>query len=1187
MKRHLSLLASVLLVIVMVFAFASCDVIEQYIPEIPGLTHKHDFVDGKCECGEADPDYVAPHEHNFVEGKCECGEVDPSYSCVDHVWSEPVLEKDATCTEEGRHIITCTVCGYERYTPILPYGHEEETIPGYAATCTATGLTDGKKCTVCGETTVEQEEIPASHTEAEIPGVAPTCTATGLTVGVKCSVCDEILTAQVEIPMTGHNYVDGKCECGLYSSDYTGDKVFVIEANNFAAITQGAKADGESEVLDVNGFYTIFYSAKFKLDGSKKNFVDGFAGTQRFNWGGGTVIGETTKNALKIVVDGTATVKIWWVCGGTYKITDAEGNEVEVPRQVGIYNEDGTLYAQTNVTRADGTPDKENDTDDVKNDLFISELTISEAGTYYIGNVGNTNYFFKVETTVTAAPAAPATSGVIDVATTDTYCIWCDADIYTFTAGVSGTYTFSVPAGLGVHSQKQYDAWRDPEVDFQMSPNGGTFSVDLAEGEAFVFHVAAATKDSWTINWSVEEGEVNPDNPGTDTPVENDTTLELGDNTIIVPNGAFGQSLDCTFVADKDGVYVFSNSNMMISIIVDENTSYNGKANLTAGTYRVVITYYTTQGGAQTVTVSYEDPTAEIEPDGSSEAPFVWETLPESVTFDSNTLDFVYYVFTANFDGSVTFNWATEDSYFIFYELDAEGNNTSNSDSGYLKLSHSFVVETGKTYKVGLCTWNVSGETVVTIAASACNHVWSEATCETPSTCANCGATTGDLADHTSTVANPTCSNPDVCGVCGTELGYIPHSYGEPEIITNPDCATNTNGSQKLTCTVCGHVEEETIWVYHTLEETVVDATCTENGSYHAVCTVCGYEESNVIEAQGHYNWYATCGETTTCMECGTEFTVEHSGSPATCTDPMYCYNCWQYVGEALGHSYTGGVCTVCDAVDTESLVSIPDVIASADGTKVLVAGYVKSIDSAWDSYWGNMNVTIRDEDGNTLYLYRLATEVKLGDYIVVDGAVGSYNGAKQIAQGATAVIVVSHDECTEFTVATCVSASCCVICGVVNSPALGHSYENGSCTVCGEAEPTTPVVKYYLQATIGGTVYYWNGAAASGKGTLTTDKSAAVELYMDTVDGGVNVYFVDASGAKNYLYFTDGNTGFKLSTSAEVIKYDATNGYLYQDSFTTARYVATYGTQDIRTYKASNIPGSSNNAYMVMTVVE
>ena len=41
--------------------------------------HEHNFVDGKCECGETDPNYVPPHEHAFVEGKCECGEIDPNY----------------------------------------------------------------------------------------------------------------------------------------------------------------------------------------------------------------------------------------------------------------------------------------------------------------------------------------------------------------------------------------------------------------------------------------------------------------------------------------------------------------------------------------------------------------------------------------------------------------------------------------------------------------------------------------------------------------------------------------------------------------------------------------------------------------------------------------------------------------------------------------------------------------------------------------------------------------------------------------------------------------------------------------------------------------------------------------------------------------------------------------------------
>ena len=41
--------------------------------------HTHNFVDGKCECGESDPSYVPPHTHDFVNGKCECGEDDPSY----------------------------------------------------------------------------------------------------------------------------------------------------------------------------------------------------------------------------------------------------------------------------------------------------------------------------------------------------------------------------------------------------------------------------------------------------------------------------------------------------------------------------------------------------------------------------------------------------------------------------------------------------------------------------------------------------------------------------------------------------------------------------------------------------------------------------------------------------------------------------------------------------------------------------------------------------------------------------------------------------------------------------------------------------------------------------------------------------------------------------------------------------
>ena len=44
-----------------------------------GDDHTHNFVDGKCECGESDPNYVPTHTHNFVNGECECGETDPNY----------------------------------------------------------------------------------------------------------------------------------------------------------------------------------------------------------------------------------------------------------------------------------------------------------------------------------------------------------------------------------------------------------------------------------------------------------------------------------------------------------------------------------------------------------------------------------------------------------------------------------------------------------------------------------------------------------------------------------------------------------------------------------------------------------------------------------------------------------------------------------------------------------------------------------------------------------------------------------------------------------------------------------------------------------------------------------------------------------------------------------------------------
>ena len=117
-----------------------------------------------------------------------------------------------TCTETGlTEGKKCSVCGeiLVAQQTVDALGHTEEVVPGKAATCTEDGLTDGKKCSVCNTELVAQQTIPAGHTEETVAGKAATCTEDGLTDGVKCSVCGETITAQTVIPATNHaNKID-------------------------------------------------------------------------------------------------------------------------------------------------------------------------------------------------------------------------------------------------------------------------------------------------------------------------------------------------------------------------------------------------------------------------------------------------------------------------------------------------------------------------------------------------------------------------------------------------------------------------------------------------------------------------------------------------------------------------------------------------------------------------------------------------------------------------------------------------------------------------------------------------------------------------------------------------------------------------------------------------------------------
>ncbi len=91
-------------------------------------------------------------------------------------------------------------------------GHKTtETLAAVAPTCTATGLTEGSKCTVagCGEVLVAQKTVDAlGHTEVVEGAKDATCTEAGSTGTTKCSTCGETLEDAKVIDALGHTEGD-------------------------------------------------------------------------------------------------------------------------------------------------------------------------------------------------------------------------------------------------------------------------------------------------------------------------------------------------------------------------------------------------------------------------------------------------------------------------------------------------------------------------------------------------------------------------------------------------------------------------------------------------------------------------------------------------------------------------------------------------------------------------------------------------------------------------------------------------------------------------------------------------------------------------------------------------------------------------------------------------------------------
>lgn len=202
---------------------------------IPALGHNYQYVEAEnklvcSRCGDerkVGTSYAVPEGYTSVETvKPKCTE--PGYtiyhysdgkeiyndfkSPTGHQYGDTTVHP-ATCTEDEYSERICTVCNYKDVVTKegTKLGHTEVIDKAVAPTCTQSGLTEGKHCSVCGEVLEAQKEIPKLGHSYTKTVVAPTCTEQGYTI-YKCKNCGDTKTADF-VNAKGHDFSNNAQFC--------------------------------------------------------------------------------------------------------------------------------------------------------------------------------------------------------------------------------------------------------------------------------------------------------------------------------------------------------------------------------------------------------------------------------------------------------------------------------------------------------------------------------------------------------------------------------------------------------------------------------------------------------------------------------------------------------------------------------------------------------------------------------------------------------------------------------------------------------------------------------------------------------------------------------------------------------------------------------------------------------------
>ncbi|MGN1442382.1 MAG: fibronectin type III domain-containing protein, partial [Acutalibacteraceae bacterium] len=273
----------------------------------------------------------------------DCGTTITEYielPALGHSFTNYVADGNATCTEDGTKTAKCDRCNVT--DTIADNGSAHGHIAAAAvkenvvkATCTATGSYESVVyCKYCHEelSRTKAATDKTAHQIVTIKAVPATCTETGLTEGKKCSVCGEILTAQKVISKTEHSYMtstvkatmtnDGKLvtnctNCGEISKTVVIPKIAAISLSSTSYTYDGkvktptvTVKDSKKNTLKNNTDYTVTYSSGRKNPGQyavKVTFKGNYSGSKTLYYS--ILPGVTSKIATAA---SSSAIKIAW-----------------------------------------------------------------------------------------------------------------------------------------------------------------------------------------------------------------------------------------------------------------------------------------------------------------------------------------------------------------------------------------------------------------------------------------------------------------------------------------------------------------------------------------------------------------------------------------------------------------------------------------------------------------------------------------------------------------------------------------------------------------------------------------------------------------------------------------------------------------------------------------------------------